>query len=72
MGEMEPQLDISFHQMKLPALGLDYIEILAKGVHENSQTTQTIAFHKRTASRHCWRQQSTELIEHEEAKLVPT
>ena len=38
MGETEPQLDISHHQMKLPVL----IKFLAKGVHGNLQTTQAI------------------------------
>ena len=44
---------LSPNEASSPGVGLYLIEILAKGVHENSQTTQTIAFHKRTASRHC-------------------
>ena len=44
MGETEPQLDISCHQMNLTLLGMDYItsKCWPKLSNENPQTIQAI------------------------------
>lgn len=61
MGETEPQIAISFHQTKLPALGLDYIYLSCwpKGSHGNPYATYTVdkmALYKLMARLHCLRQ----------------
>jgi hypothetical protein len=45
MGEAEPQMAISYHQIKLPVSGMSYIMQLScwpRWSHKNSQTTQAV------------------------------
>ena len=78
MGETELQLDISCHPMKLPVLGIGYIQLSCwpKGSHGNSQTTQavvrTIGCSSQTDGKApVLKITPTQLTEHGEVELVP-
>ena len=77
-GETEPQLDISYQQIKLPVPGMGYISSSCwpKGFHENPQTTQSIdkaiGCSPETYGKDPLLKTPAQLSDHRENELMPT